>query len=252
LYLSITNVSQETYTLVRKAILQQYPDEDIPSYHQIKKYVTELSGVCSIEHDMCINSCIAYTGLFKDLQTCPECGKHRFDPFTKKAHQKLHTIPLGPQLQAIQQGAKNSLEANYHLAVMEKIMKDLDLHDGKIPLIKDFFFGQAYIDKVDEGFIKEHDMVLMFSMDGAQLYASKASDCWIYIWIIFDYIPGTHYRKKHVLIGGFIPGPNKPKHADSFTFPGLHHLAALQREGLCIWDCITNTVNISHPFLRNG
>jgi hypothetical protein len=249
LYLSITNVSQETYTLVRKAILRRYPDEDIPSYHQIKKYVAELSGVCSIADDMCINSCIAYTGPFKDLQTCPDCGEHRFDTFTKKARQQLHTIPLGPQLQAIRRGAQSSLEAGYRLAVTEKIMKDLDLHDGKIPLIKDFFFGQAYIDKVDEEFIRKHDMVLMFSMDGAQLYSNKASDCWIYIWILFDYIPETRYRKKRVLIGGFIPGPNKPKHADSFTFPGLHHLAALQREGLHIWDCITNTVNISHPFL---
>jgi hypothetical protein len=249
LYLSVSNVSQETYTSVRKAILRRYPDEDIPSYHQIKKYVAELSGVCSIEHDMCINSCIAYTGPFKELQSCPECGELRFDPFTKKARQQLHTIPLGPQLQAIRRGAQSSLEANYRLAVTEKIMKDLDLHDGKIPLIKDFFFGQEYIDKVDEGFIKENDMVLMFSMDGAQLYSNKASDCWIYIWLLFDYLPGTRYRKKRVLIGGFIPGPNKPKHADSFTFPGLHHLAALQREGLPIWDCITNTVNISHPFL---
>jgi hypothetical protein len=102
LYLSITNVSQETYTSVRKAILRRYPNEGIPSYHQIKKYVAELSGVCSIEDDMCINSCIAYTGPWKDLQTCPECGKHRIDPFSKKPRQQLHTIPLGPQLQAIQ------------------------------------------------------------------------------------------------------------------------------------------------------
>ena len=248
LYLSMSNVSQETYTSVRKAILRRYPDDDIPSYYLIKKYVAELSGVCSIEHDMCINSCIAYTGPFKELQTCPECGEPRMDPFTKKARQQLHTIPLGPQLQAIRRGTQSSMEANYRLAVTEKIMKDLDLHDGKIPLLKDFFFGQAYIDKVDEGFIKENDMVLMFSMDGAQLYSNKASDCWIYIWILFDYIPGTRYKKKRVLIGGFIPGPNKPKHSDSFIFPGLHHLAALQREGLPIWDCITNTVNICHPF----
>ena len=130
---------------------------------------------------MCINSCIAYTGPFKDLETCPECQEHHFDPFTKNACQQLHTIPLGPQLHAIRQGAQSSLETDYCPAVTEKIMKDLDIHNGKIPLIKDFFFSQAYIDKVDEGFIKEHDMVLMFSMDGAQLYANKASDCWIYI-----------------------------------------------------------------------
>ena len=33
------------------------------------------------------------------------------------------------------------------------------------------------------------DMILMLSIDGAQLYAHKASDCWIYIWIILDHPP---------------------------------------------------------------
>jgi len=101
LYLSVSNVAQETYTSVRKAILRRYPDDEIPSYNEIKSYVAELSGVHSIEHDMCINSCLAYTGPYKDLQTCPECGECRFDPFSKKPRQQLHTIPLGPQLQAI-------------------------------------------------------------------------------------------------------------------------------------------------------
>jgi hypothetical protein len=37
-------------------------------------------------------------------------------------------------------------------------------------------------------------------------------------------------------LGGFIPGPNNPKNIDSFLFPGLYHLAALQNEGLRLWD----------------
>jgi hypothetical protein len=48
-------------------------------------------------------------------------------------------------------------------------------------------------------------------MDGTQLYAHKASDCWIYIWVIMDLSPDEHYKKRHVLPGGFIPSPNKPK-----------------------------------------
>lgn len=43
-------------------------------------------------------------------------------------------------------------------------------------------------------------------------------------------------RKKYVLPGGIIPGPNKPKNLDSFLFPGIHHLAALQKDGLRVWD----------------
>jgi hypothetical protein len=54
----------------------------------------------------------------------------------------------------------------------------------------------------------------MLSIDSAQLYAHKASDCWIYIWVIMDLSPDEHYKKRHILPGGFISGPNKPKIMD--------------------------------------
>ena len=76
----------------------------------------------------------------------------------------------------------------------------------------------------------------MISLDGTQLYESKESDCWIYIWVVMNHSPEKHYKKHYVLPGGFIPGPHKPKNVDSFLFPGIHHLAALQNEGLSIWD----------------
>lgn len=64
-----------------------------------------------------------------------------------------------------------------------------------------------------------------------------------------DFSPDERYKKIHVLPGGFIPGPNKPKNIDSFLFPGLFHLAALQREGLRIWDAFADRLFLSHPFL---
>jgi hypothetical protein len=249
LYLSVTNAAQETYTSVRKAILRRYPDDEVPSYDQIKHYVAKLSGVYSIEDDMCINSCLAFTCPYKDLQTCPECNEPRFDPLNKKPRQQFHTIPLGPQLQALRRGVQSSLEMDYRWTITEQILKDLDIHEGNIPVIKDLFYGQAYIDLVDQGKINKDDIVLMFSIDGAQLYASKASDCWIYIWVIFEYDPDSRYKKRHVLPGGFIPGPNKPKNSDSFLFTGLHHLAALQKEGLHMWNSTTGAVTTCYPFL---
>ena len=92
-------------------------------------------------------------------------------------------------------------------------------------------------------------MCLMFSIDGAQLYTLKASDCWIYIWIVLDRVPGQRYKKKFVLPGGFIPGPNKPKNLDSFIYPGLDHVAAVMTEGLKIWDAARDHTHISCLFL---
>ncbi|KAF8897774.1 hypothetical protein BD779DRAFT_1667695 [Infundibulicybe gibba] len=45
-------------------------------------------------------------------------------------------------------------------------------------------------------------MLLMLSIDGAQLYQNKASDCWIYIWVVLDHSPDIRYKKKYVLPGG--------------------------------------------------
>jgi len=93
-------------------------------------------------------------------------------------------------------------------------------------------------------------MVLMFLIDGTKLYEHKTSNFWIYIWIIFDLPPDLRYKKKHVMIGGFILGV--PQNTDSFLYPGFHHLSALQKEGLWIWDALNDQVFESHPFLALG
>lgn len=111
----------------------------------------------------------------------------------------------------------------------------------------DFFDGSDYVEAVMDGRITSDDMVLVLSIDGAQLYRNKVSDCWIYIWVILDHSPDVRYKKKHILPGGFIPG--KPKSVDSFLFPGLHHLSAIQKEGLRIWDAFRDRLFTSHPFL---
>jgi hypothetical protein len=89
----------------------------------------------------------------------------------------------------------------------------------------------------------------MFPIDGPQLYHNKASDCWIYIWVIMDHTPGIHYKKHYILPGGFIGGPNKPQNADSYICVGLSHLGAIQKEGLKIWDASRRVVFVSWPFL---
>jgi Transposase family tnp2 len=101
----------------------------------------------------------------------------------------------------------------------------------------------------DDGCIGADDIILMFLIDGAQLYAMKASACWIYIWVLLNLPPVLRYKKDHVFISGFIPGPNNPKNLDSFLFPGLQHLVALQREGLQIWDAVLQREMTSKVFL---
>jgi hypothetical protein len=113
----------------------------------------------------------------------------------------------------------------------------------------DFFDGSDYLDTMAGKQIMSEDMVLMFSIDGAQLYRNKASDCWIYVWVIMDHAPDVHYKKRYILPGGFIGGPNKLQNVDSYICVGLLHMGAIQKEGLGIWDASRQVVFVSRPFL---
>ncbi|OAX33093.1 hypothetical protein K503DRAFT_660975, partial [Rhizopogon vinicolor AM-OR11-026] len=84
----------------------------------------------------------------------------------------------------------------------------------------DYLDGQDCLEAVAEGKIKN---VLMFSIDGAQLYCNKQSDCWMSIWVVFNHSPHSRYKKKYVLPGIAILGPRKPKNLDSLLYPGFHH-----------------------------
>jgi len=50
-------------------------------------------------------------------------------------------------------------------------------HAGSLDQYSDVLHGMDLIRAFEDGCINENDIVLMFSIDGAQLYANKASAC---------------------------------------------------------------------------
>ena len=150
---------------------------------------------------------------------------------------------------------------DYRRKFTAKVVSEMQQNGGRqTSPYTDFFNGSDYLTAVHEQNpadeatpkINKDDICLIFSCDGAQLYRNKVSECWIYIWIAMDLPPELRYKKKHVLPAGFIPGPGKPKNLDSFLFPSLYHLAALQKEGLKIWDAHRNVIIKSYPFLLSA
>ncbi|KAH9174053.1 hypothetical protein EDB89DRAFT_1849365, partial [Lactarius sanguifluus] len=107
--LYLANPSEATYEANRAASLRRHPNTSLQSYYKTKRLIAELTGIESIVHDMCINSCIAYTGPFSELDSCPTCSEARYDQFRFEAssgtekipRQEFHTILIGPQLQAL-------------------------------------------------------------------------------------------------------------------------------------------------------
>jgi hypothetical protein len=159
------------------------------------------------------------------------CSEPRYDQFKLRssggkeriACQDFHTIPVRPQLQALYREPESAAHSHYLREERERVLSDIN-RTGCLDRYSDVLHGTDLIEAFQDARIGEDDIVLMFSIDGAQLYAMKASMCWIYIWVLLNLAPERQYKKKHVLIGGFIPGPNNPKNLDSFLLPGLQHL----------------------------
>lgn len=170
----------------------------------------------------------------------------------KKPRKQFSVVLLGPQLQALYRDPQKAKEMQYRQEYTRSILEQLSQSGGIRDQYNDFFDGSDYLEAVQSGQIKDEDIVLMTSIDGVQLYRNKQSDCWISIWVVLDRSPETRYHKQYVLLSVIIPGPNKPKNLDSFMFPGLYHVAALQKEGLVIWDAFINESHRSKPFIVLG
>jgi hypothetical protein len=205
---------------------------------------------------MCYNSCVAFTGPFANLQHCPECSELRYDP--KKPGnvplKRFYTIPLGPQIQAQWQTPEGANRMRYRNRKTAAIRAKFDRNPGKpIDVYEDIYDGYQYLEAVKSGLIKEDDTLVMFSLDGAQLYRDKESDCYFFVWIILNLSPEFCYKKAYVLPGGFVPGPNPPKKVESFLLPSFRHVSAVQREGgLAVWDGQKQQLMCSNIFFAAG
>lgn len=256
-FLAVNTASQEVYNTFRDAVLARHPDNTFLSYDQIKRRVQQISGIVPITHDMCVDSCAAFTGPFGDLTECPLCAEPRYQytsgPCPQRiARRQYHTIPLGFVLQAFYRSPEDAQRMHYRQKRTDEILAHLRANGYQIDVYDDIYIGSDYLDAVESGKIKPGDIVVQISLDGAQLFRDKESDCWMYIYVIHDISPDLRYTKNYVIPGGFIPGPNKPKHVDSFIFPGLYHLSALQREGLHIFDASTRRRIHAMPFVALG
>lgn len=243
-FITLLGSSQAKYEEVRQNIKTTFPDIEMLSYYQAEKRAQSLSGIITWEHHMCVDSCLGFTGPFANMERCPNCGKHRYDQEElegshgeRKVPRKVFTtFPPSPQLQAHWKNLEMAKKMFYRWEKTQELWQERKRSPNFPDVYDDILSGYSYLDAVDDESIGKYDTTLMLSMDGAQLYQNKRSDCWIYIWIILDLGPDERYKIRNILPGGIIPGPKPPWNIESFLFPGLAHLSVLQREGLPIWD----------------
>ncbi|KAF5344461.1 hypothetical protein D9758_014125, partial [Tetrapyrgos nigripes] len=215
----IKSQTQHSYTATINALKLAWPNEEFFSYEQIRQRAHKLSSLHPIVHDMCSNSCLRFTGPFAKLDSCPECGAPCNNAQTGKP-QPFYTLPVGPQVQAM--------------------WRDPETAEGM----------QSFYTRAKEALMEYERTSQLKEFDDISLYRNKTSDCWIYVWLVLNLPVDKRYKKKYVLYGAVIPGPNKPKNPDSFLFPGLHHIEAINKGGgLMVWDAPHNIIFASTLFI---
>lgn len=256
IYLGMDNIPIEQYSFLQKALVEH--NIHLLSFEQVKALAAEYSGVKPIYEDMCPRSCVGFTGPFRDMRSCPICGEDRYEMRTRTlssrskhevSRRRFLTLPVGPSLQAMYRSPEGADAMGYRNRVTSQISQEIDESGLGILIMKDLLYGSEYNEAVRRGDITDNDIVLLLSVDGAQLYAMKQSSCWIYIWIVMELAPDMRYKKKNIIIGGIIPGPEQPKNLDSFIYTGLYHVAALMKEGLVVWDAHKDEIITKNPYI---
>ncbi|KAG2060969.1 hypothetical protein BDR06DRAFT_966786 [Suillus hirtellus] len=162
LYLALNNADDD-YTKVVSPI-NKYNDAELPSHHQIKFILSQITGHLLITFWSVMNHITVKSNLLQWESKFPDASLPQY------LSDSSFKLCIEVQREKWTCGSKESYN--------------------------NFFDGSKYLEAVNEGKIKPEDHVPMFSTDGAQLFKNKQSDCWMSIWVVLDRSPKTHYKKK--------------------------------------------------------
>ena len=162
-FLDTTNASDETYHKIRNSTytylqnlgLADIEKNPIPSLFEIKKAVGQITGVHSMMNDMCINTCIAYTGPFAGRDTCQYCNESRYDlkilttsNGNKKVPQRqFYTIPIGPLLQALYRNREGALDMLHRMNEIKRILEELEANGNTLNHWDDVYWGSDHMER---------------------------------------------------------------------------------------------------------
>ena len=241
-FINNAGLSQDHYKNLQEIELLDNPERDFLSFDQVKRCIHHLSGVVLLEYDMCPNSCVAYVGPYCDLDKCPTCKTTWYYPNSSKPQKQFWTVPIGPVIQAFYGSCKITENMHYLEHKLAQNLETARLNRGTLPVYDDTTCSSDLLNAWQSGHFGKSDIALQLSIDGAQLCHDQASDAWVFIWIIHNLPPNMCYKKAFIIPAAIVPGPNKLGEINSFLFPSLYHIAALQCEGLKIFDSYLVTV----------
>jgi len=136
------------------------------SLHLLIKTLKNTVSLKPIWVDMCINSCCAYTGQYKDHVQCEYCEAPRFQDISDA--NKKHI----PRHQMAYFSIKGRLIIQYQDPVHSKELRyRATVHNSDFNKIEDIYDGKRYQKLLSCGFFNdERDVALIESVEGYQIF----------------------------------------------------------------------------------
>ena len=220
----------------------------IPSLKITKARIEFLAAYRPIAYDCCVNSCICFVGPHEMKTHCPYCKEARKNS-SGRPRKTFTYSPIIPRLKAF---FKNREKI--------KLMKYRGDYISEKDIIKDIFDSENYTSLKKEfvtiGGVKQrhkffsdkNDIALGLSLDGFSPFKRRNQTCWPIILFLYNLPPDIRFLLKNILCVGVIPGPQKPKDADSYIYPLIIELLEFLR-GIATFDVERNELFALHAYL---
>ena len=211
---------------------------DFDSEYKALKLLFDLSNLKPTIYHCCINSCIAYTGKYANLNACPFCREPRFfDDVKQTPRYKYSYIALIPQLKAIfanpayrelcmyrgDHGYLSDQTTDYcdgaHYRALLNTNVEIIHEDGQRELLQHKHFSD------------KRDIALGLFSDGFQLFKKSRvqKSATPLLLVNLNLPPTVRTHLDHLICLGLVPGPHAPKDINSFFHPAYIELQELAR-----------------------
>ena len=210
-------------------------DDEVPflKAHASAARLRTLTGINHVRIACCKNSCIAYTGVYADLENCPLCN----EPRRNKKNVTIRTFDLIPIAHRLRLQFANSARA--------KALREYpqSLQDNTWDGVRDYWDGELHKEHKSKGFFADHrDIALGFTTDGLQLFTVGTDYVWPLLLVNLNLKPDERFKKHNLLLCGIIPGPNNPKDIHSFLRPIVNELKELATGIEDVYDAFTKDI----------
>lgn len=201
-----------------------FPELPLPSLKVLRREMKQLSdGLSFVLYDMCISSCMAFTGKFSALSRCMYCRHPRHRP-NGKPYKQFHYLPFLPQVQSLYANATSAQRMRYRAKHQDDNLhradeRISDVYDSKLYRI----LRQSNV--IADGRLLNHkyfsdprDVFVTCLTDGFQVFKRAKHTAWPIILLNMNLDPAIRYQWENLICIGLIPGPKKPKSFNSFMW----------------------------------